>query len=253
MVNPNLFARTTIRSLIRHIGKLDDDLSISISLQGSQTNFAVQGQTPLLSQIVAQFAWLGAACRTSPDPNQNCFTTAHVEPSSNADNIVGFTIDYSFDFKPPPQASACWYSFCSYASIACGFPISARRQGEEGLELGLELMTTLAGADYATSFKGKSVLKGFASMLLPAAQRGQSIIWHFVHDKDGKFLPYTVLDGFECASSLNFGALSGDRHFVGWVPAAELCFGESLSLQDTFVTDEPHSQKGWWILLSSRT
>jgi hypothetical protein len=142
--------------------------------------------------------------------------------------VTAFHINFSFDFSPPPQASSCWLSFCRYASIARGFPISARRQGEDGLELGLESMTTLAGTDYATSFRGKFVLKGFASMLIPTARYGKSIVWHFVHDRDGKYLPYTALNTFRCAAGLNLGALGGDRHFVGWVPAAELRFGESL-------------------------
>lgn len=184
---------------------------------------------PLFSQIIAQFAWLGAACRTSPNPDQTCFTVAHIESTSNhPDNIKGFNIDFAFDFGPPPLSSSCWYSFCRYASIAHGFPIAARRQGEDGLELGLGLMATLAGADYVTSYKGKSLLKGFASMLIPVAQKGQSILWHFAHDREGHFLPYTALDAFECASSLSLEPLSGNRHFVGWVPAAEHHFGKSV-------------------------
>ena len=224
----HLLARTAILSLTCHTGILDNDLYISICLLGSQTSITVQGQTPLLSQIIAQFAWLGAACRTSPDPEQNCFTTAHIESIPSPDSGTGFNIDFSFDFQPPPGGSSCWLPFCRYASIACGFPVSARHQGEDGLELGLELMATLAGVDYATSFRGNFVLKGFASMLIPAARNEHSITWHFIHDHDGGHLPYTALDAFECVSSLNVGSLSSHRHFVGWVSAAELCFGKSM-------------------------
>jgi hypothetical protein len=221
-------ASTAIPLLTRHTGGLDDHVSISISLLGSQTSVTIQGQAPLLSQIIAQFAWFGAACRTSPDPEQNCFTTAHVKSFSDPENIIGFNFDFSFDFKPPPKASSCWFSFCRYASIACGFPISARHQGEAGLELGLELMATLAGVDYATSFRGNLLLKGFSSMLIPVVQNEHSITWHFVHDRNGGHLPYTALDAFQSASGLKLRSLSKDRHFVGWVSAAELCFGKSI-------------------------
>jgi hypothetical protein len=237
-------ALTITPSLTCHTGVLDDDLTISICLLGSRTSVTVQGQTPLLSQIVAQFAWLGAACRTSPEPEQNCFTTAHVESYSNPDKVMGFNIDFSFDFKPPPQLFSCWIPFCYYASVAYGFPISARNQGEEGLELGLELMVTLAGVEYATAFRGNFLLKGFSSMLIPAARNGQSTTWHFVHDHDGGHLPYTALGAFTCASGLNLGNLSSDRHFVGWVPAAELCFGKSMWSQNTFPTHELHLARG---------
>jgi hypothetical protein len=147
--------------------------------------------------------------------------------------VATFSLQYSFDLKPPPQASACWFSFGRYASIAGGFPIAARRQGEEGLELGLELMATLAGADYAMSFKGKFVLKGFASILVPVKHMGSSILWHFVHNSDGNFLPYTASNLLTCTSRVDIRALNGDRHFVGWVPAAEVRFGKSMVLQDT--------------------
>jgi hypothetical protein len=202
-------------------------------LLGPKTIFRINGQTSLLPQIVAQIAWLGAACRVSPDPDSNCFTTAHIETSSSPAAVATFSLQYSFDLKPPPQASGCWFSFGCYASIAGGFPIAARRQGEEGLELGLELMATLAGADYATSFKGNFVLKGFASMLVPVKHMGSSILWHFVHNSDGNFLPYTALALLTCTSRVDIRALNGDRHFVGWVSAAEVHFGKSMVLHDT--------------------
>jgi hypothetical protein len=146
---------------------LEDDLFIDIHLLGPKTIVRINGQTSLLPQIVAQIAWLGAACRVSPDPDSNCFTTAHVETSSSPAAVATLSIQYSFDLNPPPQTSGCWFSFGCYASIASGFPIAARRQGEKGLELGLELMAALAGANYATCFRDEFLLKGFASMLIP--------------------------------------------------------------------------------------
>lgn len=206
---------------------LEDDLSIDIHLQGPQTIVQIKGQTPLLPQIVAQLAWLGAACRVSPDPDHNCFTTAHVETSHSSATAATFSIQYSHDMKPPTRASGCWFSFGYYASIADGFPIAARYQSEEGLELGVELMATLAGATYATFFRDNFLLKGFASMLIPTQQMGQSTLWHFVHNSDGKFLPYTAADDFACNTRVNAEALNSNRHFVGWVSASELHFGKS--------------------------
>jgi hypothetical protein len=104
-------------------------------------------------------------------------------------------------------------------------------------------MAALAGTGYATSFKGNFILKGFASMLIPTARYEKSTIWHLVHDCDGKYLPYTALDAFTCAAGLNVGALSGDRHFVGWVAAAELRFGESLLYNFSHSREHPVCSK----------
>jgi hypothetical protein len=198
-------------------------------LLGPKTIVRINGQTSLLPQIVAQIAWLGAACRVSPDPDSNCFTTAHIETSPSPADVANFSLQYSFDLKPPPQTSGCWFSFGCYASIAGGFPIAARRQGEEGLELGLELMTSLAGANYATLFRDNFLLKGFASMLIPIQQVGQNILWHLVHDSNGGFLPYTASDAFAafaCDTRVGIESLNGNRHFVGWVPASDVHFGK---------------------------
>ena len=209
---------------------LEVDLSIDVHLIGRQTIVSIKGQTLLLPQIIAQFAWLGAACRVSPDPEHNCFTTARIKASPSPATTANFSVEYSFDFKPPPQDFGCWFAFGCYASVASGFPISARREGEEGLELGLELMATMSGTDYATSFKGNFFLKGFASMLVPVKQTGNSILWHFTYNSDGEFLPYTASDAVARTSSFDSRALNESRHFVGWTSAAEVCFGKSFRL-----------------------
>lgn len=199
---------------------------MEVQLDNDQTILTVQGYTPILVQVVAQMAWLGAVCTASSSPTRHCYTHARVK--SHADLYLDrhCTIYYERDYKPPEAEHGCWYSLGRNMAIASGFPILARPQGEKGLEVDFELISALSAAEYATSFAGKFLLKGFSTMLLAKEKLGQSLLWHLVHNSDGKFLPYSAVHGVHCMTQMGFNETANCRHFVGWVTNAEIRLGK---------------------------
>ena len=66
--------------------------------------------------------------------------------------------------------------------IASGYPIPKREDTskQHGLEVSLGLMVALSHADWVTNFGSKLLLKGTVSALVPIAEVGMSIVWHFL-------------------------------------------------------------------------
>jgi len=67
-------------------------------------------------------------------------------------------------------------------AIASGYPIPKREDPskQQGLEVSLGLMAALSHADWITKFGSKLLLKGCISALVPIAEVGMSIVWHFL-------------------------------------------------------------------------
>jgi hypothetical protein len=51
---------------------------------------------------------------------------------------------------------------------------------QKGLELSLGLMAGLSHADWVINFGNTLLLKGTISALVPVAELGMSIVWHFL-------------------------------------------------------------------------
>lgn len=68
--------------------------------------------------------------------------------------------------------------------IASGYPIPKPKREDvstqQGLEVSLGLMAALSRADWVTNFGSKLLLKGSISALVPIAEVGVSIVWHFL-------------------------------------------------------------------------
>ncbi|KEF51826.1 uncharacterized protein A1O9_12163 [Exophiala aquamarina CBS 119918] len=94
--------------------------------------------------------------------------------------------------------------------VVNGFPILARHENEQGLEISLGIMSILAEAHFATHYNTTLVLKGLCTMLVPTRRTDRSITWHFLLNENGMRIPYFSFRE-RCPED-------GDiRHFVGWV------------------------------------
>lgn len=105
--------------------------------------------------------------------------------------------------------------------IVTGYPIKPRENIESGagLEIPFEMMTTLSDARYLTTFNGKTVLKGFSTVLLPMRQQDDLIIWHLLVDVSGARISYLdprIQKGILISSD----NMQNTRHILGWCSEA---------------------------------
>lgn len=119
--------------------------------------------------------------------------------------------------------------------VVNGFPILARHENEQGLELPLDMMSILAEAQFVTRYDTTLVLKGLCTMLVPTRQTERSMTWHFLFNGDGKRIPYYSFrercPGWIGTDEVSTGLLgTGNfRNFVGWASDITRHLGMLLS------------------------
>lgn len=140
-----------------------------------------------------------------------------------------------------PINGTCWHSLFRNPVIAKGFPIPSRKYNEVGLEMSLKVMAFLAETPFATYYNNALVLKGFSTMFFPTLKVAQSVIWHFLHQKDGSYLPYhkfqqNVVEyiGIEDVD-LKVLEATHTRHFLGWTSSVARNLGMRIHANGTFI------------------
>jgi len=119
--------------------------------------------------------------------------------------------------------------------VVNGFPIRARHEDEQGLEVPLDMMSILAEAHFATRYDTTLVLKGHCTMLVPTRRTERSITWHFIFNEDGKRIPYYSFrercPGWTGTDKVSTNLLEDGnvRNFVGWASNITRHLGMFLS------------------------
>jgi hypothetical protein len=205
-----------------------------MNLSSQKASIIGRGGQAALTELCEQLAWLGAALRTSPFQHGICLTTSHIKASKDDYFIgsipsirvhIGFTLNspvtLSLD-KSNTVSGTCWHELFHNPVIANGFPILARHENEEGLELPADMMSALAEAHFATRYDTTILLKGICTMLVPTRQTGRSITWHFLFNENGKRISYYSFRE-RCPgwisldeSIFNLFEIGKTRNFVGW-------------------------------------
>jgi hypothetical protein len=109
----------------------------------------------------------------------------------------------------------CWHGMFGRPVVVEGFPIPRRPEGEyPGLEIPLDIMAGLTQARRVGSFRGKTLLKGFATMLLPMKLTQDVVTWHSVQSRNGERISYLKAENFQTADSQMPG-LEKSRHILG--------------------------------------
>ncbi|KAK5676454.1 hypothetical protein LTS10_010754 [Elasticomyces elasticus] len=121
----------------------------------------------------------------------------------------------------------CWHRMFRNPAIAQGYPIPTRAHGQQGLEIPLDMMASLGETPNVALYDDITMLKGFSSLFTPTKRVEDSVIWHFLVNRDGSRISYN--DGVETSSAASRAihpmALATARHFVGWTPNAEQMAG----------------------------
>lgn len=197
-------------------------------------------------------AWVGAACRASPHADQMSYCQPRIEDYPIKSS---FRIGFDYIYVPGPaldgryshqkQDARCWHQMFRNPTIAYGYPIPLRRNGEVGLEVSLPIMACLGAASRMMDFNRTLFLKGFCSMFVPTMQAGQSIIWHYLLQKDGQRMSYNRGLALERdCNNLSWSTLQESRHFVGWTPSARILAGTQEANYDVRLSSSKFAKQG---------
>jgi hypothetical protein len=122
----------------------------------------------------------------------------------------------------------CWHGLFGRPVVVEGFPIPRRSEGESpGLEIPLNIMAGLTQARRVGSFGGKTLLKGFATMLLPMKLTKDIVTWHLVQSRNGERISYLEADNFQTAD-IQMPEMEKSRHILGWCPEMKLYAGKDF-------------------------
>ncbi|KAH7413544.1 hypothetical protein BKA64DRAFT_567650 [Cadophora sp. MPI-SDFR-AT-0126] len=239
----------SIRHMSRFHSQLPDGTKLNVQVCDDFVKVATTGPAPGVADVVEQLIWLGAACQTSPSPRRLAFSNAHV--TSMATRVPTFSINYDLEHLEPDSSEengSCWHALFKNPVIVKGFPIFARRYGEKGLEIPLNMMAGIGEAERATIFGDQLLIKGFSTMFVPTLQTQDSIIWHFVFDGNNKRIPYTAAKE-RCpdrisSDVISYTSITGRRHFLGWASSVNLNTGKNMKYTDLAFTGSNFARAG---------
>jgi hypothetical protein len=125
-----------------------------------------------------------------------------------------------FDIQEPLNsaqggAGHCWHSMFRNPVMVKGYPIMAKHKSSLGLEISLNVMSRLAGSNYANEFDGKTFIKGFSAMLIATEVSNDILLWHYCFNISGERISYLDHD-LKTNEAIGLQQLSAARHVVGW-------------------------------------
>jgi hypothetical protein len=202
---------------------------ISVSLRAPRTTVVARGDQTALTELCEQLAWLIAALRPSPLSAGVCFSIPKLldvckdKPIFGSIPAITVSLGCSMDTCVPTSVGGtCWHALFRNPVVVTGFPILARSTNEQGLELPFDVMTILAGSQFATHYDATLILKGLFTMLVPTRRTEQTITWHFLFSTGAKRLPYYAfregLSEWTGVDGMSVHELETQRlrNFVGW-------------------------------------
>ncbi|KAK0347678.1 hypothetical protein LTR02_001235 [Friedmanniomyces endolithicus] len=217
---------------------------IELHVEANTVRACIESDPVVIVEVVEVLAWLGAACRASPDAEHPMYCSPAIE---EGDTATRFRITFntrnigsgsgSSEERPaeerasndgvpvlipattlPESASLshCWMWLVRNPVVVEGYPVLRRPNGEKGLEIDLGLMAELAKASRVVTFDDLLILNGLCSMLVAVAEAAGSVIWHYILGSVGR--PVSLNEAREhCkqAALVNASSLPRSRHFVG--------------------------------------
>ena len=152
----------------------------STKSKNSLARVHVMGKRELIISVAQQFAWLTAVFR-KPHYGQTSYSeVVFKEITKDArDGWKEFEIAPLGLRKVRRSSKTCWLQLFENCVIAMGFPIPERSNGEKGIELPYELMTSQAGILFSKTYKGGLFLRGLSTLIYPTAswENHQSVQW----------------------------------------------------------------------------
>ncbi|KAF2494968.1 hypothetical protein BU16DRAFT_462498 [Lophium mytilinum] len=184
------------------------------------------GVADSVTEIAQQFAWLGAALRSSSFDSGVAVCSPFVQNTRVGSTTAQFQsrlVELSCNIDFPIQLLAneealpgqCWHGMFRNPVMVQGFPISTKHAHELGLEMPLNMIAKLTAADYANEFDSRVFIKGYSAMLVATRVAKDLMIWHYLYNRSGKWISY--LDNhIPKSDDISLLQLDSSRHVVGW-------------------------------------
>ncbi|KAH7067031.1 hypothetical protein BKA63DRAFT_425181 [Paraphoma chrysanthemicola] len=249
----------------QHIkGHIPNNTVITAWTIGPEFMVEACGTAYSVAEIGEQFAWLGAALRSSPHESGVTLIIAYIDDivrNDQADKAHEMAVPsqstVSLKFKMERQSEnsdqpeknkasscQCWHEMFQNPVVVQGFPFLRRSEYHTGLELPLNMMAGLIDAERISVFEEKLFIKGHTRMLVPTRSTEDFLLWHLLQKEDGR--PISFLDNPGAhATNLSVSHVKEVRNIVGWCSRAKLCAGAAdarYDIKDSRLTRaSPHS------------
>jgi len=216
----------------RHtLQEIASNVVLVINFYSDYTTINASGDPLFLAETAEITVWLSIACRASGPRDEIQIGRMDLRQVGDYRNDVFFVgeltlEDATIGGDENESNATCWHGMFRNPVVAHGYPIPSRNPQEQGLELSIDLMLTLAQAFYGVVYCGVLMLKGFSTLLTPTRKENGSVTWHFTFNKSGARQSYN--DGLQHSRlhDLDDAIFDGARHFVGWSGSAEFLTGE---------------------------
>lgn len=235
-------------------GVTSDVTKIKAELREDILQVEVSGTMFGLAEVTEQLLWISTALQTSKnwgaDLNFASVRGASFEKNSHYSSVeassagqhvgtlccaVIFSSRQLHEHRPPTRGR-CWHHLFRRCDIVAGYPIPSRPLQQPGLEIPLDMMVSLIGADRVTPFDSNLIVKGFSALLFLSDHQDQCLFWHLLYNEDGSQISFADRRIDPEAETdpellqLRPSDAMGARHIVGW--AAEI--KQNAGMQSSF-------------------
>ena len=224
------------------LATLPDKTQVQARIEGAKFIVIAIGTRDSLAEVGQQFAWLGAACRSSPfdvgiaicspsirlSPSNKGVSSAQVSQAGlNTVEVVAH-----IDFKIGDLITShnglpgqCWHNMFRNPLVVSGFPVLTKHEVGLGLEMPLNMVAGLVGSDRATEFDEKIFVKGFSAMLIASKVTKNLLLWHYLYNDNGGRISYLDHE-LQNIDDISLLELNTFRHVVGWCSNSEYFAGK---------------------------
>lgn len=208
-------------------------------MQKNGCTISVTAGANFIAEFAQQIAWLAATVQSSPYGKGSMASCCpridelSVQRGSTGNDLVKVTglCSFSFDFKSPhhdydDESGFCWHTMFLNPIMVTGYPTLRRPIPRLGLEMSVETMASLIEGDHFVQIRGRTILKGYNSLLVATLATKGIISWHFL-ETQGRISYFDPrLSGLEIPN-LDLHSLSSSRHIIGWCARATDFCGKS--------------------------
>jgi hypothetical protein len=213
------------------------ELSISASYRHGKFLVSALGIPNSVAEVGELLAWIAASLRSSPSKRRavSCWPVASFvlktgartagKPKDNAEisGLCNIGVQFQTLSKSVSYGSSgsCWLDAFWNSVVVQGYSIPRRSRTGSGLEVSIDIMASLVNANYLVNFCGRTILKGFSTMLVVTEVIGSTVFWHLFYNADKAYISYEDariprnLKG-EGSQTLHQATLATSRHVLGW-------------------------------------
>lgn len=238
------------------IDMLPDRTVISARLDDESCVIEAFGTQNGLGDVTEQLLWISTSLRTSSVAATGIsLCSAELVPKTTLPpkatlldeeyyheclGVVDFDVVYTANPLPEGNWLAegdCWIDLFTSCPLVIGYPIPTRKPRRPGLEIPLDIMAALIGADRITPFGHDLIIKGYSDLFYATERHAGCIMWHLICNKgnpEGRSSRISFADRRipqstdQSLAVLQPGDVLSLRHIVGWTNIVRSNAGQSI-------------------------